>query len=81
MMNDKNTDFPQYRMLSNGKTFYKISNERTFEEVQRMGTKKMHYKTEATQYPEMLRIQDMLRCENGIYCVISEAEWLLQTNN
>lgn len=59
-MNDKNTDFPQYRKLSNGKTYYKITGERTFIEIQLMGSKKFRYTTEAKQYPEMLKIKDML---------------------
>ena len=59
-MDSKNTDFPQYRKLSNGKTFYKIINDRNFEEIQIMGSKRMKYKTIANQYPEMLRIKDML---------------------
>ena len=59
-MNDKNTDFPQYRKLSNGKTFYKIIDDKNFEEIQVMGSRRMKYSTVANQYPEMLRIKDML---------------------
>lgn len=59
-MKDKFTDFPQYRKLSNGKTFYKIIDDRTFEEIQLMGSRSMKYTTVANQYPEMLRIKDML---------------------
>jgi hypothetical protein len=59
-MDSKNTDFPQYRKLSNGKTFYKIIDDKNFEEIQIMGSKRMKYSTVANQYPEMLRIKDML---------------------
>ena len=62
-MMDKNTHFPQYRKLSNGKTFYKIVDERTFEEIVLMGEKRMYFKTVADKYPEMLRIKDMLELE------------------
>jgi len=62
-MMDKNTHFPQYRKLSNGKTFYKIVDERTFEEIVLLGVKKMYFKTSAEKYPEMLRIKDMLELE------------------
>jgi hypothetical protein len=62
-MMDKITDFPQYRKLSNGKTFYKIVDERNFEELQLMGTRVLHYNTTAEQYPEILRIGDMLSLE------------------
>lgn len=57
---DKNTDFPQYRKLSNNRTFYKIMDERNFWEIQLMGSKKVIHEIKATQYPEMLRIKDML---------------------
>lgn len=59
-MIDKNTHFPQYRKLSNEKTFYKIINERTFDEVIIMGERRIKFTTIASKYPEMLRIKDML---------------------
>lgn len=61
-MIDKNTDFPQYRKLSNGKTFYKIIDERTFDELIFMGERIIKLTTIASKYPEMLRIKDMLEC-------------------
>lgn len=78
-MNDKNTDFPQYRKLSNDKTFYKIQSDRLFEEVQLMGSKVFRYAFEAKQYPEILKIQDMLKLEEP-YLLISEEEFTLKTN-
>lgn len=77
-MNDKNTDFPQYRKLSNDKTFYKILSDRLFEEVQLMGTKVLRYSVEAKQYPEILKIQDMLQLEEP-YLIISEEEFTQKT--
>jgi len=77
-MNDKNTDFPQYRKLSNDKTFYKILSDRLFEEVQLMGTKVLRYSVEAKQYPEILKIQDMLQLEET-YLTISEEEFTQKT--
>lgn len=60
MMNHKVTDFPQYRMLSNGKVFYKITSMDEFIEIQFLGEKKMVFTMKAEQYPEKLRIMDML---------------------
>jgi hypothetical protein len=77
-MNDKNTDFPQYRKLSNDKTFYKIQSDRLFEEVQLMGSKVFRYVVEAKQYPEILKIQDMLQLEEP-YLTISEEEFTQKT--
>ena len=63
----KDNLFPQYRKLSNGKAYYKIVNERNFEEIQLIGTIKMNYKIEAKQYPEILKIQDMLHNLDGLF--------------
>lgn len=59
-MKDKNTDFPQFRMLSNGKSFYKINSLTHFEECQLMGSKVYYFDVKALQYPEMLKIKDLL---------------------
>ena len=59
-MKDKSTDFPQYRKLSNGKVFYRILDDRHFDEIQLMGTKVFYYSHEAQQYPEILKIREML---------------------
>lgn len=74
-MNDKVTDFPQYRMLSNRKTFYKIIDDRNFEEIQLMGSRVLHYKIKAEQYPEILKIQDMLNGFEGLYIEIEAEIW------
>jgi hypothetical protein len=62
-VNDKNTDFPQYRKLPNDKAFYRINSDRDFDEVQVLGSKVLRYHHEAKQYPEILRIMSMMNCE------------------
>ncbi len=59
-MNKENVDFPQYRMLSNGKVFYKIISMDEFIEIQFLGDKKIQFTIKAVQYPEKLKILDML---------------------
>lgn len=44
----------------NGKTFYKIENNTTFEEKQLVGKKVFIYQIKANQYPEILKIMEML---------------------
>ncbi len=44
----------------NDKSFYRIDSERSFYEIQIIGSKSFLYQTEAKQYPEIIRIQDML---------------------
>ena len=53
-------NFPQYRKISNNKSFYRIDSERSFYEIQLIGSKCFLYQTEAKQYPEIIRITDML---------------------
>lgn len=62
-MLNKDTDFPQYRKLSNDKVFYRILDDRNFDEIQVIGSKAQLRHIVAKQYPEILRVQDMLTFE------------------
>lgn len=55
-----NMEFPQYRKLSNGRSFYQITAPNAFAEVQLVGSKWFKYEFEVRQFPDLLRIQDML---------------------
>ncbi|GAB5419210.1 MAG: hypothetical protein Crog4KO_25550 [Crocinitomicaceae bacterium] len=65
-MSDKVTDFPQYRKLSNEKVFYRIRDDRNFDEIQLIGSRATWFSMEAKQYPEILRIQDLLNGSEGV---------------
>ena len=65
-------NFPQYRKYKNIETYFKIISEKEFIEISAMGSKFVKHEIIATQYPEMLRIQDMLNCENGTWKIIEE---------
>ena len=69
-------DFPQYRKYKNIETYFKIISENKFEELSLFRNKFVKYSIEAKQYPEMLRIMDMLNCEEGIWEVVEEAVYL-----
>ena len=72
-MEHKINDFPQYRKLKNGKAFYCIVNNLHFTEVQLIGEKRLKHEIEAKQYPEKLRIMDMLACAEPFeYCAVEE---------
>ena len=64
-MSDKNTEFPQFRMMTNGRRFYRIDDARSCIELQLMGDKVFKFEFKATKYPEILLIQDMLQCSEG----------------
>ncbi len=55
--------FPQYRSLGSFNRHYKIVSERLFIEASQRNGKWEFQEVTATQYPEMLRIQDMLNEE------------------
>lgn len=65
-------EFPQYRKLVNDKSFYRIEDERHFTEKQLIGKQVFTLVVEAKQYPEIIRIQDMLQCTEGF--VLSNRE-------
>lgn len=66
-------NFPQYRKLMNDKSFYRIESERSFYEIQLIGSKCFLHQTEAKQYPEIIRIKDMLSLsEPFVECTAEE---------
>jgi hypothetical protein len=75
-MDYKNTDFPQYRKLSNGLRFYEILSYDEFDELTIMEDKVTLFKVKANQYPEKLRILDMLN-DNKVYIVIDYKQYEL----
>ena len=66
--------FPCYRKLRNDKSFYKISSERTFTEIQCVGNQYFKIEIIANKYPEIILIQDML-IKRGIYDLSAEEEF------
>jgi hypothetical protein len=56
-------DFPQYRKMNNDKSVYCIEDENNFTEIQLIGQRTFKLKINALQYPEKLKIRDMLNCE------------------
>lgn len=73
--------FPAYRKYKNSNTFFKIISENRFEEVTFIGSKGFLHEIEAKQYPEYLRIQDMLDCKDEIWIIITEAQYKAQKNS
>lgn len=54
--------FPIYRKLDGFSRFYKIENADSFIEVTIQQGKIQHQTIQAVQFPEKLRIQDMISC-------------------
>lgn len=72
--------FPQYRKLEGFGRFYKILHERAFEEVSLVNETVHRSLIEAKQYPEMLRIKDMLD-QNWNFTQMLPAEIALYFND
>jgi len=71
--------FPQYRTLGSFNRHYKIVNERLFiEATLRNGNWEFQVVT-ATQYPEILRIQDMLNEEFSYEISTKETEVIFES--
>ena len=66
--------FPIYRKLSNEKSYYKIVSAESFIELQKIGTKTRRHTIFAEQFPEKIRIQDMISLADG-YLSSNETEF------
>ena len=72
-------NFPQFRILQGADVLYAIHSPNLFSEWKRMGKYYSCNDIEAKQYPEMLRIQDMLQCAEGFES-ISKIEFEEKSN-
>ncbi|WP_070137002.1 hypothetical protein [Crocinitomix algicola] len=60
-----NLDYPIYRKYVGVNVWFKIINNREFIELKKVGQRLVVEHVKALQYPEMLRIQDMIECTEG----------------
>jgi len=60
--------------MAGGERYYAIHSPHRFTELQRMGARWLRYEVEATVYPELLRIREMLAMDPP-YEAASAAEW------
>ena len=52
--------FPVYRRYKNGGSYFKIINEKSFEEVRPLGSRRLVSVVNARQFPEMTFIRDLV---------------------
>ena len=69
--------FPIYRKLRGGAHLYRIESIDRFTELQRVGSKWLRHLVVATQYPERLRIVEMIQGGEGVYGNATIEEWEL----
>jgi hypothetical protein len=70
--------FPIYRRTADGRHFYRIEAPDRFTEVQVIGSRRVLHAVEATQYPERVRIMEMIAGGEGRYLPLAEEEWAAQ---
>lgn len=67
--------FPAYRRLAGAGHLYRIDGPCRFVELQRIGRRWVMHVVDGGAFPEQVRIQEMLRLEDGRYEAISREEW------
>lgn len=65
-------EFPIYRKLEGFNRYYKIVSEKQFIEAIAKGASFSYQEINANQYPEMLRIQDMIHCEFNYIAMLED---------
>lgn len=67
-------EYPQYRKYKGLETWFKIISDKEFIEIKQVGEKCVQHTVIAEQFPEMLRIQDMLQCLEDRWEVVDAEE-------
>jgi hypothetical protein len=67
--------FPQYRRLSNGKSYYEILSESEMREISLSGRRWTEYNVIAKILPERLLLSDLLEQRYAHYELITEKEF------
>lgn len=70
------TRFPLFRRGTNGLNWYRIGSANSLTEIQAVGARYVLHRLEATTYPELLRIRELIAMEPGAVVAIEEAEFL-----
>ncbi|MEX1001349.1 MAG: hypothetical protein WDZ35_04470 [Crocinitomicaceae bacterium] len=67
--------FPQYRKYKGIDRWFQITSARSFIEISKIGDRYVRDEIQANQFPEKLRIQDMLNCLEDRWEVIDAADF------
>lgn len=71
----KSFSFPQYRMYTNGASYFRINSMEHFDEIKKMPFGFTHYSFQVRILPDRNYIHDMLNCDNNYWVEISESEF------
>jgi hypothetical protein len=76
---EKETTFPAYRKLKNGKSIYEIVSENEFYEIQLINEKRFMFHIRAISYFEKIRVKEILMDEIS-FEKIDQATFLAEKN-
>ncbi|MGY8952093.1 MAG: hypothetical protein ACKVJP_01850 [Flavobacteriales bacterium] len=68
-------NYPVYRKYFNGMSYFKIISKMEFEEKQKIGSKIHKHHVIANQFPEKIRIKDMVECFDNLWSEIEKEEF------
>jgi hypothetical protein len=68
-------EFPVFRMLIDGRHFYRITGPDRFTEIQIIGSRRTVHEITAAAYPEKVRVQQMISMSDGLYTEIDAVRW------
>ena len=68
-------EFPFYRELANKLSRYRISSSNAFTEVQQVGSRFLVHDVQATTYPELVRIAELIETKDGTTRPIPPADF------
>ncbi len=69
------TEFPLFRKYCNAQTHFKVESKKVLIERQIIGEKYFETKIIARQFPEMLKIRELIERSNKIYCTSTQEEF------
>ena len=69
-------EFPVYRKYEGDRAYFKINSDKSFTEIQRMGTKLFLHEIQAKTYPDFQLIADMISLHNNHWIPSNELEFI-----
>ena len=68
--------FPLFRKYSNNKSYFKVLDDQSFEEIQIIGSKILLFNFAAKIMPDRFLVRDMIELKDGRWLEIDESEYL-----
>jgi hypothetical protein len=67
--------FPFHRRTANGLNLYRVASEGAFEEIQLVGSRRVHHRIAVRTYPDRVFLQELEQCAGGRYEEVDATIW------